>query len=66
MTPEQLAKIDALYQENYADKMATIMSSQDEIMADTLTLPELEALRDLYASESGRAVMVKLPDILAK
>lgn len=66
LTPEQLEKIDALYQETYAEKMAGIMAAQDEIMADLLTLPELEALRDFYASETGRAVMVKMPDILAK
>jgi hypothetical protein len=34
-------------------------------MADILTLPEIEALRDFYASANGRAVMMKLPDILA-
>lgn len=66
LTPEQLTQIDALYQETFADKLLEIMSSQDEIMADLLTLEEIEALRDFYASENGRAVMLKLPDILAK
>ena len=66
LTPVQLEKINALYQETYATKMADIMGAQDEIMADLLTLPELEALRDFYASEHGRAVMIKMPDIIAK
>lgn len=66
LTPVQLEKINALYQETYATKMTDIMGAQDEIMADLLTLPELEALRDFYASEHGRAVMIKMPDIIAK
>lgn len=35
-------------------------------MADLLTLAEIEALRDFYASETGRAVMLILLDILAQ
>lgn len=66
LTPEQMEKINALYQETYSGKMTDIMGAQDEIMADILTLPELEALRDFYASEHGRAVMIKMPDIMAK
>jgi hypothetical protein len=65
LSEDQLKQIDALYQETYAGKMIEIMSAQDEVMADLLTLPEIEALRDFYASENGRAVMMKLPDILA-
>jgi hypothetical protein len=65
LSDDQLKQIDALYQETYAGKMIEIMSAQDEVMADILTLPEIEALRDFYASENGRAVMMKLPDILA-
>ena len=66
LTPAQLEQIDALYQETFASKMQEIMTSQDEIMADLLTLCEIEALRDFYTSENGRSVMMKLPDILAK
>ena len=66
LTPDQPAKIDTLYQETFAEKMTRFMSAQDAIMADLLTLPELEALRDFYASEAGRSVMIKLPDVLAK
>jgi hypothetical protein len=33
-------------------------------MDDILTLPQIEALRDFYTSEHGRAVMMKMPDIM--
>lgn len=35
-------------------------------MADMLTLDEIRALRDFYATDLGRAVMMKMPDIMAK
>jgi hypothetical protein len=66
LNQDQLTKIDALYRDVFADKLRSIMAAQDEVMADTMTLPEIEALRDFYASDIGRAVMLKLPVVLAK
>jgi hypothetical protein len=65
LTEDQLARIDALYQEAFGSKLLELMLAQDEVMADLMTLSEIEALRNFYATELGRSVMLKLPKILA-
>lgn len=63
MSAEQIAQIDALFTKELTEPLTDVMRRQDEILADLLTLPELEALRDFYMSEHGRAVMQKMPQI---
>ncbi len=65
LTEDQLTRIDALYQEAFGSKLLELMLAQDEVMAELMTLSEIEALRDFYATEIGRAVMMKLPTVLA-
>ncbi|PTW51897.1 MULTISPECIES: DUF2059 domain-containing protein [Rhodovulum] len=64
LTPSQLSRIEALYAEIYTDRLRALMLSQDELMADLMTLDEIEALRDFYATPEGRSVMQKLPKVL--
>ena len=66
ISEEQIQRVDTLYQSNLTEPMYDIMRQQDEIMADLFTLTEIEALRDFYASEEGRAVMRKLPMLLER
>lgn len=66
LTPTQLDEINALYQATFTDRMRDIMLGQDEVMADLLTLEEITALKEFYASPIGRSVMLKLPGIVAK
>jgi uncharacterized protein len=65
LNADQLQKIDAVYQDSFTGPLKEILTRQDVVMADNLTLPQIEALRDFYASENGRAVMMKMPDIMA-
>jgi uncharacterized protein len=65
LSADQLQKIDAVYQDSFTGPLKEILTRQDVVMADNLTLPQIEALRDFYASENGRAVMMKMPDIMA-
>ena len=62
----QVAEIDALYQETFTGPMREIMLAQDEIMADLLTLEEIQALADFYATDAGSSVMRKLPEMTAR
>jgi hypothetical protein len=65
-TPEQVAEFEALLQANLRAPLLDILLSQDEIMADVLTLEEIEALIDFYGSPAGRSVMRKLPEVMAR
>lgn len=64
VTDEQEAEIEALYLEQLRDPMREVMLAQDEIMADLLTLTEIEALYEFYMTPTGRSVMQKLPRIV--
>lgn len=63
VTPEQRTKIDTLYQDTFAAPMASLMQEQAGIMADMMTMEEITALRDFYATPAGRSVMAKLPQL---
>ena len=41
------------------------MHEQAGIMADMMTLAEITALRDFYATPEGKSVMAKLPQLTA-
>ncbi|WP_196774227.1 DUF2059 domain-containing protein [Rhodovulum sp. MB263] len=64
LTTSQLRRIETLYYDIYTDRLRALMLEQDELMADLMTLDEIEALRDFYATPEGRSVMQKLPKIL--
>jgi uncharacterized protein len=65
LAPEQIAKIKALYFETFNEPMLTLMREQSATMADVMTLSEITALRDFYATPEGRSVMTKLPQLTA-
>ncbi|WP_338529531.1 DUF2059 domain-containing protein [Nitratireductor thuwali] len=60
---EQIAALDSLYQQTFADALENLLRSQDETMADLFTLKEIEALAAFYATPEGRAVMRKMPEL---
>ncbi len=64
VTPEQEAEIEALYLDRMREPFTRIMLSQDEIMADMLTLEEIKAIKDFYETDEGRKVMQKMPQII--
>jgi hypothetical protein len=66
LSDQQKADLQALYMEIFEEPMRSIMRNQDKLMADLLTLDEITALRDFYATPEGRSVMSKLPDIMAR
>ncbi|UUP17173.1 hypothetical protein NTH_01632 [Nitratireductor thuwali] len=63
MDDEQIAALDSLYQQTFADALENLLRSQDETMADLFTLKEIEALAAFYATPEGRAVMRKMPEL---
>ena len=63
VTPEQRTRIDTLYKDTFAAPMAALMQEQAGLMADMMTLEEITALRDFYATPEGRSVMAKLPQL---
>ncbi|MEM7242294.1 MAG: DUF2059 domain-containing protein [Pseudomonadota bacterium] len=65
VSQEQRDKINAVYQETFAEPMLDLMKAQGPIMADHLSLAELEALSAFYATPEGRAVMQKFPEMFA-
>ncbi len=65
VTPEQRDRIKALYAETFTEPMTALMKDQSAIMADVMTLAEITALRDFYATPEGRSVMAKLPQLTA-
>lgn len=64
LSPEQLQKIDALYQAQFTEPMTTIMRDQAGVMADVYTLDEITALSGFYKTEHGRAAIVKMPKLM--
>jgi hypothetical protein len=63
VTDDQRKAIDALYKETFVVPMAALMQEQSGLMADMMTLEEITALRDFYATPAGRSVMAKLPQL---
>ncbi len=64
VSAEQEAEIEALYLQELTGPMRNMLRAQDEIMADLLTLPEIEALYAFYNTPTGRTVLQKLPQIV--
>ncbi|RVV98888.1 DUF2059 domain-containing protein [Mesobaculum littorinae] len=66
VTDEQREEVKALYSEKMMPGLRDIMEEQDEVMADLLSYEEIVALRDFYATDEGRSVMRKMPEIMAR
>lgn len=65
LTEDQVAQIRQLYLDTFTDPLTRLMRDQAGIMADMMTLAEITALRDFYATPEGRSVMAKLPQLTA-
>jgi hypothetical protein len=65
LTDDQVQQIRALYIDTFTDPMFALMRDQSQIMADIMTLAEITALRDFYATPEGKSVMAKLPQLTA-
>jgi hypothetical protein len=65
LSEEQVAQIRTLYLDTFSEPMTTLMREQSQIMADLMTLAEITALRDFYATPEGRSVLAKLPQLTA-
>lgn len=65
LTDAQLAQIRQLYLDTFTEPLAKLMRDQAGIMADMMTLAEITALRDFYATPEGKSVMAKLPQLTA-
>lgn len=65
LTDDQVGKIRQLYRDTFTEPLTKLMQDQSEIMADMMTLGEITALRDFYATPEGRSVMAKLPKLTA-
>lgn len=65
LTEDQVAQIRQLYLDTFTDPLNKLMRDQAGIMADMMTLAEITALRDFYATPEGKSVMAKLPQLTA-
>lgn len=65
LTDAQVTQIRQLYLDTFTEPMTTLMRDQAGIMADMMTLAEITALRDFYATPEGKSVMAKLPQLTA-
>lgn len=65
LSEDQIAQIRQLYLDTFTDPMTKLMRDQAGIMADMMTLGEITALRDFYATPEGKSVMAKLPQLTA-
>jgi hypothetical protein len=65
LTDAQMAEIEKLYADTFTQPMTDLMRNQSELMADVMTLAEITALRDFYATPEGRSAMAKLPQLTA-
>jgi len=65
LTEAQVGEIRQLYLDTFTDPMTALMRDQAQIMADIMTLGEITALRDFYATPEGKSVMAKLPQLTA-
>jgi uncharacterized protein len=66
LSPDQIARIDAIYQETMGDELLAIMRGQVGTMVEIFTLEELTALYEFYTSEIGRRVMSRLPEVMER
>ena len=66
LRPDQIERIDALYQASMGDELIAIMRSQVDTMVELFTLEELTALYEFYTSPLGRRVMSRLPEVLER
>lgn len=65
LSEDQVGKIRQLYLDTFTQPLTKLMRDQAGIMADMMTLAEITALRDFYATPEGRSVMAKLPQLTA-
>lgn len=65
LSEDQVAQIRQLYLDTFTEPLTKLMRDQAGIMADMMTLAEIRALRDFYATPEGRSVMAKLPQLTA-
>jgi hypothetical protein len=65
MSEDQIAQIRKLYLDTFTEPLTQLMRDQAGIMADMMTLAEITALRDFYATPEGKSVMAKLPQLTA-
>jgi hypothetical protein len=65
LTDAQVAQIRQLYADTFTGPMIDLMRQQSGLMADMMTLGEITALRDFYATPEGRSAMAKLPQLTA-
>lgn len=65
LSEDQVGQIRQLYLDTFTEPMFTLMRQQSDIMADLMTLAEITALRDFYATPEGKSVMSKLPQLTA-
>jgi hypothetical protein len=65
LTETQLDQIRTLYLDAFEEPLPALMRDQAGIMADMMTLAEITALRDFYATPEGKSVMAKLPQLTA-
>ncbi len=65
LSEDQVAQIRQLYLDTFTEPMNNLMRDQAQIMADMMTMAEITALRDFYATPEGRSVMAKLPQLTA-
>lgn len=65
LSEDQVVRIRQLYLDTFTDPLTMLMRDQAGIMADMMTLAEIEALRDFYSTPEGRSVMAKLPQLTA-
>lgn len=65
LTEAQVAQIRQLYLDTFTEPLTKLMRDQAGIMADMMTLGEITALRDFYATPEGKSVMAKLPQLTA-
>lgn len=65
LSDAQVGQIRQLYLDTFAKPLTVLMRDQAGIMADMMSLAEITALRDFYATPEGRSVMAKLPQLTA-
>lgn len=65
LSEDQVGQIRQLYLDTFTEPLTGLMRDQAGIMADMMTLAEITALRDFYATPEGKSVMAKLPQLTA-
>jgi hypothetical protein len=65
LSDAQIAQIRQLYLDTFTEPMTKLLRDQAGIMADMMTMAEITALRDFYATPEGKSVMAKLPQLTA-